>query len=337
MALKARLAAVVIAASLFSTAAHAQSDADKAAARQLGQEGQSALEQKDFKTAEDRFKRADALYHAPTLALGLARAQVGVGKLVAAQETYNRIIRDGVPPGSPAAFGRALEDAKKEVDTVAPRIGSVVIQVTGFENPKVTLDDVPVPVAALGVKRPADPGVHTVKATADGYKPAEGQVTVTEGGSGNVALTLEKDPNAAPPPPAEPALAKGGNEPQPAISTSGGSMNKTAGIVALGVGGAGIVFGAITGIVALGKHSDVSDKCGGNADACDPSKVSQSDIDSYHTMGTLSTVGFIVGGVGLAAGAVLLLTAPKSPKSEAQTGYITPYVGLGAVGARGTF
>src|SRR5690242_12546885 len=73
--------------------AFAQSDADKATARELGKEGQAALDKKDFKTAEDRFKRAEALFHAPTLALGLARAYTANGKYVAAQETYNRIIR----------------------------------------------------------------------------------------------------------------------------------------------------------------------------------------------------------------------------------------------------
>src|SRR5262245_53994993 len=65
--------------------AHAQaSDADKATARMLGQEGQDALDKKDFAAAEDRFKRADALFHAPTLLLGLARAYAGQGKFLAA-------------------------------------------------------------------------------------------------------------------------------------------------------------------------------------------------------------------------------------------------------------
>jgi hypothetical protein len=58
-------------------------------------------------------------------------------------------------------------------------------------------------------------------------------------------------------------------------------------------------------------------------------------------MGTISTVGFIAGGVLAAGGAVLFLTAPKREAGGATgaTGmWITPTVGGGAsVGASGTF
>src|SRR3954463_15780886 len=81
--------------------------ADRATARALAREGQAALDRHNFALAEDRFARADALLHAPTLLLGVARAQVGRGELVEAQESYNRILREGIAPGSPAPFYRA--------------------------------------------------------------------------------------------------------------------------------------------------------------------------------------------------------------------------------------
>src|SRR5580704_8698956 len=96
--------------------ARAQSDADRATARSLGQDGQQALDNKDYATAEDRFRRADKMVHAPTLMLGLARALAAEGKYVEAQEAYNRIVRDGLAPNAPDVFKRALDDAKKEVD-----------------------------------------------------------------------------------------------------------------------------------------------------------------------------------------------------------------------------
>ncbi|MFO0673262.1 MAG: hypothetical protein U0235_27205 [Polyangiaceae bacterium] len=200
MRLRSRLAPLVFALSVFSisSAAYAQNDADKATARQLGQEGQEAFEKKDFKTAEDRFKRADSLFHAPTLALGLARAYAANAKFVEAQETYNRIIREGAPAGSPPAFQNAVDAAKAEVASVAGKIGSVVINVSGAESPKVTLDDQPFPNAALSVKRAANPGAHVVRATADGYRTAEARVTVTEAGSATATLTLEKIPTPSP-------------------------------------------------------------------------------------------------------------------------------------------
>ena len=101
--------------------------------------------------------------------------------------------------------------------------------------------------------------------------------------------------------------------------------------VAFGVGGAGLVLGAVTGFLAMSKHSDLSNSCtNGNCPA-----TSQSDVDSYHTMALLSTVGFVVAGVGAAAGVVLLVTQPKS--APAQSAWVSPYVGVGTVGAVGRF
>ena len=75
--------------------------------------------------------------------------------------------------------------------------------------------------------------------------------------------------------------------------------------------------------------------------SCDPSK--DGDVSSYHTKGLVSTIGFIVGGVGLAGGAVLILTAPKSHASATigqTTGpgtFISPYIGPGSAGITGKF
>ena len=78
----ARSALLVVSFVLAAPAALAQSDADRATARELGKDGQSALDKKDYKTAEDLFHRAESLFHAPTLLLGYARAEAGLGKVV---------------------------------------------------------------------------------------------------------------------------------------------------------------------------------------------------------------------------------------------------------------
>jgi hypothetical protein len=105
-----------ISLALIAPAAFAEpTAADRATARTLAQEGQHALETKNYTMAIDKFTRADALVHAPTLLLGLARAQVGATKLVEAQENYNRIIREGVAPGAPKSWSKAIDDANKEV------------------------------------------------------------------------------------------------------------------------------------------------------------------------------------------------------------------------------
>jgi hypothetical protein len=337
--------ALALAASSASVPAFAQTEADKNQARILGQEGQAALDAKDFKTAEDRFRRAYTLYpNAPTLALGLARALAGNGKVVAAEETYNKIIRDGAPPGN-QVFAKAVDDAKAEIGSVSSKIAYATLNVTGPETSKVTLDGQSLAWAALGGKRPVDPGDHTLKATAEGYKPAESRFRVDPGKETVVSVTMEKESGGAgavtpppggttttPPPPGSATTPPPGGDTGLHVSTKGGSSNKTLGFVALGVGGAGLAVGAITGLIAIGKHGDLKDKCTLPNSACPPDQ--QDNLDSYHTMGTISTIGFVVGGVGLAAGAILILTAPKE---TAQSAYISPYVGPGSFGATGRF
>jgi hypothetical protein len=322
----------------FSPEAHAQSDADRATARALGQEGQQALDNKDYATAEDRFRRADKMVHAPTLVLGLARALTAQGKYVEAQESYNRIIRDGLPPSAPDVFKRALADAQKEVEAVAPKVAAVTVTVKGtggveIADPQVVLDEHPINSASLGVKRAIDPGAHVLRASAEGYKPGELKFTVLEGGTAEAPLMLEKDMSA--PVAGAPGVAPSGG-PAAATTTAdvGAQPNGTRKIlpfVAFGVGALGLIAGGVTGAMALGKHSSLSDACKGGT--CGPDQ--KSDLDSYHTLGAVSTVGFIVAGVGAAAGVVLLVTQPKTAPTTGL--YVTPTIGLGTVGAAGTF
>lgn len=306
---------------------------DIAQARQLGQQAKAAFDAGNYAESEKLWAAAQKLYPvAPTLTLGLARTQAKLGKYVAAQESYNKIIREwGDKPAPSPAFKDAAEAAKTEVGTVSPHLASVVINVTGAEGPTVTIDGDSVPSVALGLKRPVDPGQHVVKANAEGYLPAETTFTVAEGASAEANITLEKDPAAAVAPPAN---ATQSSAPPAAVDTKGGNMNRTLAIAAWGVGGAGLVFGAVTGVIALGKHGDLEEKCPGGTCA---SSV-QSDVDSFHTMGTLSTVGFVVAGVGAAAGAVLWFTAPKKTTTGAATpGFVTGYVGPASAGVAGRF
>jgi hypothetical protein len=317
--------ALFLSLTLIARAAGADpSAADRATARTLAQEGQQALDAKKFSAAADKFTRADQLVHAPTLLLGLARAQLGMNKLVEAQESYNRIIREGVAQGSPRSWSKALEDATKEVDAITARLPWVTISVLGPTNPEVVIDSTPVPNASLGVKRPVNPGSHTIKASAEGFNPSEKTMMFAEGQSISVNLELEQAPTeaapvAAPQTPEAPAPSGGGR--------------KTAAFVALGLGGAGLAVGGVAGILAMSKHTQLKQACPDGV--CDPTTQGAA-LDSYHTVGTISTIGFIAGGVGVAAGAILLLTQPKDSAPPAAANW-SPFIGVGSAGVRGTF
>jgi hypothetical protein len=332
------------------------SDADRATARALAEEGRVALSRADYRTAEDRFTRADALIHAPTLLLGLARAQTGLGKLVEANESYRRIVREGVRPGSPAVFNKAVDDAAREADVVAARLAWVTIAVSPSASAAVALDGAAIPQAAIGAKRPVNPGTHRIRAMAPGHQARDETFSVGEAERKDLTLVLVPVPGAgasfAPSPVASSGLP-GSVDPhggageerdltKPAVGggpvdvdadvSSRGSANRVAAGVAFVVGAGGLVTGAITGGLAMRKHAALERACPDGA--CGPEK--QEDIDDFRRLSTASTIGFIVGGAGAATGVVLLLTAPSGGQ-RASSSSVSAYVGLGTFGMKGHF
>jgi hypothetical protein len=334
------LVALFLGALLVPNLSHADpSDADKAQARELVGEGLKALRASDFEGAFRAFSGADKLYHAPTTLLGLARAHVGLRHLVAAQEAYNKLIREPLAPNAPEIFVKAVEDANKELAALTPRIPFVLIQVKASREPEVTIDGEKISSGAIGFKRQVDPGKHVIKASAPGYLPATAEVTTVENNTTPVPVTLTLTPGGPPavasgaPATSAPLAASGApaaSTPLPPPELPPDSSRRTYAYIGWGVGGAGLVLGAITGLLAVGKKSDLDAVCQGGH--CPPD--SSSTHDSYKTMGLLSTIGFATMVVGGGVGTVLFFTAPTTP----QTGVsVRPSVGLGSVGFQGAF
>jgi hypothetical protein len=345
--MKTTSAALAFIVCLAPAAASAQvADLERAAARALGREGHAALDRKDWVTAADRFARADALLHAPTFLLGLAQAQVGLGKLANALETYGRIVREPLPTSPPPAFTKAVEVARRELDALAPRVPRVIIRIAGAgaAEVRVTVDDVVVPSAALGAERAVDPGRHVLRAEAAGLAPVEAVLTGVEGKVEALTLEFKPAPAAPPPPPAAtPALVV----PPPAVTpapppqVAPSSTQKTLGIVEIALGGAGIALGAAMGGVVIAKHGDIAKSCPGGHCPGGQWATLEPQVASYHTYSAVSTAGFVTGGILAGAGVVLLVTAPGPQRPAvgraAPRITFTPVVGPGYAGAQGTF
>jgi hypothetical protein len=301
------------------------SDADRATARALAREGFEAQKRGAYALAAERFARAEELVDAPTLLLGLARAQMGLGKLVEAEETYQRILREVVAPGAPPQFAKAVENARQEVAALAPRIAWITIDVRGPSGPRVTVDGALVPQAALGVRRPYNPGTHTLHMSAEGFAPVERTFGATEGEAQTVALA----PRALATAPAAPAVVDAPplaiDAPEsPAVNSSGPAPFGTQlGFALVGIGAVGLVAGGVTGVLVLTQHAALSHVCPGGH--CSPSE--SGDLATYHTLATVSTVSIIAGGCVAATGIGLLLTTHKSTSLSAYAGFLR--VGIG--------
>jgi len=87
---------------------------------------------------------------------------------------------------------------------------------------------------------------------------------------------------------------------------------KTAAVVAGGVGVVGLVIGLITGGMAMGEAGTIEDNCVDTL--CNQEGLDAAD--SGQTLAAVSTAGFIIGGIGLAAGTTLWLLAPDGEAEE---------------------
>ena len=319
-----------------------------ASARELAEDARDAYDAGDYAKALDLYRRAVALVPAPTLVLREARCLAKLGRLVEASELYVRVVQTPIDASSPSAYKTAVDEGGAELDALRPRIPMLKVSVSGARWGAVLdlrLDGQSMPAALMDVERPLDPGDHTVDGTIDQRPVAAQHVHATEGQHLQVVVrpTDLGDATAQPPPAA--AAPPASNAAAPAASTEApapaprdrGSAQRTLGWAAIGVGAAGVLTGVIAGVVSTGHEHDLENEC--PAGRCPPS--AQSDLDAFRTTRTISTVGYVVGAVGLAAGVVLVLTAPRRAPSVATNGAssarVGAFVGVGSAGVAGAF
>lgn len=290
-------------------AAQAVDDASRAAARTLGYEGVRAYEAGDYAGATEKLERAYGVLRVPTIGLWSARSLAMSGRLVAASERLLEVSRLALPDLEPEVHRKAQADAAQERATLLGRLAHLVVVVTASpEDATLSVDGQPVPSAIWGADLPVDPGARHIE-IASGRRKASRDVTLAEGQTARVEISLAPSPPAAPVSTGEWSTGPEGPPPPPA--SSNGVALRTAGWISIGVGSAGVVFGAIMGGVALGQSStlDSTGRC--KADVC--ARSASDDVDVYHRSRTLSAVGIWVGGAVLATGITLVLLAPRAP------------------------
>jgi hypothetical protein len=341
MASRRRLSvALVVASLLATTAAYADpTSADRETARTLMQQGRELTAKGDLKEALKRFKGADDIMHVPTTALEVARTLVALGQLVEARD-FIAAIRQNAPKSSePQPFKDARAKADALDASLDGRIPSLVVTVKGVpdgEQATVSVDGTPIPAGVIGLPRTVDPGHHVVVAKVDS-KTAQGagkqEVDLREGEQKpvEIALTVTLTPQPTEPPPTPTAPET------PATVTSHSPTVIT--WVGVGLAGAGVIAGTVTGVLSLSKKSALKNECPN--DVCGPGN---SDYSAANTFATVSTIGFIAAGVGAAVAVVTLIVGHQEPAAApaeappAESGLVMrPWLGVGAGGFSGTF
>jgi hypothetical protein len=259
----------------------------------------------------------------------LAECQRKAGKTSSALSSYEEYLAvyGRMAPEQRAAQKERAAVATEERAALEGAVPRLVIELPAGATPGtiVQRDGATIGGAMMGVALPVDPGEHVVRTVTPDGRQRETRVVLADREQRTVIAELPpQTPQALPtaaqatraPLPHAPSAA---NEipvrPLPAEApVSGGGSRRTWTYAVGAVGVAGLLVGATTGALAIAKRSTASSDCSASG-TC----VSQRGVDagnSARDLANVATVGWVAGGIALAAAVILWLTEPRRPQGS---------------------
>jgi hypothetical protein len=339
------LAIVLLAGSASAQPGGETTDAQKNAAQSLFDEGRRLMASDSLGEACAKFEESYRLYAASGTLLNMALCHERAGKTGSAYTEFNE------------SLARAQRDhrsdreqtARAHLEALAPKLSRITVSVAEaaqVEGLEVTLDGVPWRRPSWAVPTIVDPGDHVATAKAPGRVDWSRTVSVKGGGDQqsvevpplHVALSsapaspaLASGPTTTPPAYASPAPLTSASPPQNAETQSvpDGQGRRTLGVVLAGAGVAGLATGSVFAVLAQSKWSAAQNDCPNHL--CPDEKTRARDSGAGG-LADVATVAFAVGGLAVAAGAVLYFVAPGA---RASIGLVAaPGFAGGSVGSR---
>lgn len=289
--------------------------------RSLAEEGGELYQKGDYAKAFAKLDRAYEIYPVPSIGFYSARCLEALGRWVEASERYVAVTRLDIPATASEVHRKAQADAVEARRKLLPRIPKLQINVEGAAPKDVVIkvDGIALKAAQVGLPRPSDPGEHVIVADRWG-DVLERRAILEEGGLRTVDLVFEVRKDAPPPTDEE---------------VSGFHITS---YVLMGLGGAGLLTGGVTGTILLVEDARLSDEC--SVDRCS----ARSDVGLANAMRLPTTISLAAGGGLFATGLLMYYLAPASAKVEAspeepgtEEVSVMPLLGPGFVGLSGTF
>lgn len=283
-------------------------NANSAAAQALFDQARKLMAQGQYRAACPKLEESQRLDPGSGTLINLADCYDHEGKTATSWSTFLEAAAASHRVGNSARE----QAARARAAQLEPKLSKLVIDVAaGSRVPglTVTRDGEKIDSPMWGTPVPIDPGTHKIVAKAPGHASWRYLVAVQSGPTTQtVHIPLLAPAAAGPPgalPQASPAGAGASDRGQQKPGSSFGPERALA-LVAGGVGIAGVAVGTVFGLRSKSKHDEAAQHCDGSL-CRDQAGV---DLKSEaRSAGNVSTVAFIVGGVGLAGAAVLWLTA----------------------------
>lgn len=313
------------------SAAEDDAESVRGTARALAVEGRAAFGAGEYERALGLFRNAYGLFPAPTISLYEARALVRLSRLVEAKGVYERTTAAALgDTQTPDQFARAVEEAKAELQGIERRIPKVALLVTGrpaLASPlSVYLDGVLVAPSDLGNERSADPGQHEAVVRRLGLPDVSRAFVLSEGETTRVELRVDDTPPGGSRSSAAEPFRDAAVRPD-----TGVPARRVVAYGALGLGAAGLGTGIVTGLIAAGRHSDAEREC--PHQLCVNGEPGATALDDFRALRTVSTVGYVVGALGVGTGVTLFLVDWVGNKRASS---VRPWIGVASAGVEGS-
>lgn len=240
-------------------------------------------------------------------------------------------------PACPAAIRSDCSSRLEQLDAAQPTIVFDIKDESGVDvvTVRISVDGAPIETR-LGSAIAIDPGTHHVTVEATGYATGSRDVVLAEGEKvrrERIVLVTARPVSTSMAAPTAPSAVLSPPA-TPLASPAKGRTQQTLGVVTGATGLGGLGAGIVLGLLASGKRSDQIANCESST-SCADRAAALDDHASASGYATASTVGFVAGGLLVAAGVALYLTAPPSRTSTGAT--VGPNVGLGSAGVSASF
>ena len=315
----------VVIAGLHPSVSLAQNEDSNRLAKQFYDQGIKYYEAGDAKSAAEAFRAAYKLRPSWKILFNIGQAEASAGRYGIAVESFEQYLVEGRDEINPDRKDYVF----KELQRLKQLVGTLVIH--GPDGAAVFVDDMQRGELPEAKRTKVEAGSRKVVVSTDTGVLLREVVRIS--GGDEVVLEVKNVPVKAhprlakksPPIPGPSQVAEKPPIPGPSPREGEGGGLATWGWVAVGVGGALLVSGAITGGMALSKQKDLEDKCPDKV-CVDPNDRSLKDSADTLALATdiLLPIGCAVAGTGI----VLLVLGMSDDEQKGQAS-LSPILGAG--------